>query len=101
MNADRAGLMRSRRINAPHQLAIEGAADREPYRNDRRPRKHTPVSAFFFFQNMYFQPRPRYRNLLQFIEVLRLLTWPFVQDFVRKREESAPGTDLLGLRSRR
>ena len=101
MNADRSRLRCRRRVDGLHQVHVKGAAHGQTLREYRRAGKHGAVRAFFVLHHRYLQARLGERDLLQFVEVFRLLARAFLQNVIGQGEESAARADFLRVGSGR
>ena len=99
VDANGSGLRRRSRVNGSHQVEIEGTADCQALRKDRRAGKHRAVRALFVLEQRYLQACLSERDLLKFVEVLSLLAGAIVQNLIRQREVAAARTNLLSVGS--
>jgi len=84
-------------VNRLHQVEVERTPNRESLRKNGCAGKHRAMRALFILQKRYFQARLGECDLLQLIEVLRLLAGVFVQNLIGQREETAAWPDFAGV----
>ncbi len=99
VDSDRPRFRCGSRVDVVHQVEVEGAADGQALRINRGAGEHAPVRAFFIFHYRNLQARLGERDLLQLVEVFRLLACAFLQNLIGEREETAGGPDLIDVSS--
>src|SRR5262249_16779410 len=101
MDANGPRFPRRSSVHRVDEAHIETAAQSQTFRKHRRTRKHSSVGAFFVLKKRNFEARLRQSDFLKRIEILNLLLDSFVQDCVRKSEESAARPDFVRVGSGR
>ena len=93
VDAHGAGLGRRDGVDAGHQVHVPRAADSRALGKDGVAGSLCPVGALFAFEHRDSEARLLPGDLLEFVEVERLLARAFLQRLVREREEAAAGAD--------